>query len=96
MKTRKKFKLREEDLQTCIESCIQDPFCLGYGHVSPVDCILMISNLGGDFTISEEDINENDIAVNETDLLFGDYSWLLFQFNVEHVQLEKCMTTQFK
>ena len=66
-----KFQLREEDLATCIESCIQDPFCLGYGHVSPVDCILIISNLGGDFTISDEDINGDDIAV--TDPLSDNY-----------------------
>ena len=55
-----KFQVREEDLATCIESCKQDPFCLGYGHVAPIDCILIISNLGGDFKTSGEGISDID------------------------------------
>ena len=53
----KKFHLKEEDQPTCVESCIQDPFCLGYGHISPVDCILIISNLSGNFTIVSENMD---------------------------------------
>ena len=75
---------------------------MGYGHVSPVDCILIISNLGGDFTTSGENINDIDIAANETDLVYGDYNWLLFKFNVDmymllsDFSLLNCMKTQFK
>ena len=55
-----KFQLREDDRVTCMESCIQDPYCLGYGHVSPLDCILIISSLDGDFTNQSVDLNEID------------------------------------
>ena len=68
-----KFQLREDDRSTCIESCIQDPYCLGYGHVSPLDCILIISSLDGDFTNQSVDLNEIDNS-NEYEFKSDDYS----------------------
>ena len=48
-----KFRLREEDRESCIQSCILDASCLGYGHVFLVDCILIISNLGAGLGLSK-------------------------------------------
>ena len=45
------FQIIEEDSNVCLNICKQDPFCLGYSHIFPIDCILLISNINNDNTM---------------------------------------------
>ena len=66
--------MKEEDRESCIQSCILDASCLGYGHVFPVDCILIISNLGADL-ISNDIFIDDEIFYNDTEY---ELYWTMF------------------